>query len=145
MNDQEKLDLMEVVNQQKAFIINHLNQLNLKIKNNQVSLLFSDGDVNEATINKQSFTNLWELQYEPSLVKAEFIIESLNESNLDLHRTMEFLLNKIISIESLDNPYDYPNQSQTIEGNYNCFESINIERQGVDCKVVLVGAIGYFN
>lgn len=143
MDNQEKQELVEVVDQQKTFIINHLKHLNLKI--NEVSLLFSDGEVDEATINQQVFTNLWELQYEPSLVRIEFAIQSLDESKLDLHRSMEFLLNKIISSGWHDNPYDSPNQSKTIEDNYNCFQLINIERQGVDIKVILISALGYFS
>ena len=148
MDDQEKLELMEVVNQQKTFIINFLKNLNLKVKNNEVSLLFSDGEVDEATINKQSFTNLWELNYEPSLVRLHFFIEGSNESNLDLHRTMEFLLNKLISSGWHDNLYDSPNQSQIIEDNCYCFQSINIESKTIESdeiKIVLIGAIGYFN
>lgn len=144
MDDQEKNELMQVVDQQKNFIINYLKHLNLKIKS-EVSLLFSDGEVDEVSINQQTFTNLWELQYEPSLVKAEFIIESLNESNLDLHRLMEFLLIQLLSTEQHEPPYDLPNQSTTLEDNYNCFQSIQISKQKNGLKIILTSGIGYFN
>ena len=102
-------------------------------------------------VDQQVFTNLWELKYEPSLVRIDLTIESSNESNLDLHRSMEFLLNKIISIEWHDNPYDSPNQSETIiKNNYNYFQSIQfeIEKKTIESdesKGKLISAIGYFS
>jgi len=59
-------------------------------------MLFSDGEVDEANLNNIHFTNLWQLQYEPSLVKVEFIIERPNESHMDITGTLELLLDKIV-------------------------------------------------
>jgi hypothetical protein len=141
-------DLKELVNEDKQHIINFLKHHNIKVKNNEVSLLFSDGEVDEATIDQQAFINLWELQYEPSLVKVEFTIESLNERSSNVQEVMESLINQLTTRGWHVDPYDSPNQSKTIEDNYNCFQKINIEKKSIESdetKIVLFAAIGYFN
>jgi hypothetical protein len=144
MNEQDKKELMEVVDQDKQHIINYLLTFNLKVKNNEVSLLFSDGEVDESTMDQQSFVNLWKLQYEPSLVRVEFIIQRARELNSNIKDLLESLLNKIVNKGHTNNSYDSLGNSKVVD-DYNCYKSIQIERQGVDVKVVLFGAIGYFN
>jgi hypothetical protein len=53
-------------------------------------------------------------------VKIYFILGS----NMDLHRSMECLINQLTTRGWHVDPYDYPNQSKTIEENYNCFQLI---------------------
>jgi hypothetical protein len=111
-------------------------------------MLFSDGDVDENRIDQLSFTNLWELQYEPSLVRVEFIIESPKELHSNITGILEILLNKVATRGWHANSYDSLDNSKAIEDEYNCFQSIQIDSKSVESvksKVTLIGAIGYFN
>ncbi len=145
MNEQERRDLIYLVDQDKIHIEKFLQYHNLKVKDNKVTILFSDGEVDKTTIHQQSFVNLWELQYEPSLVKVEFIIQELREAHGNIKDLLESLLNKTTTRGWHDNPYDSLGNSKAIEDDYNCFQSIKIDSQGFDCKVILIGAIGCFN
>jgi hypothetical protein len=143
MNSVEKQELQELVQHDCKQAINFLESHNLKLKG-EISLLFSDGEVDGSTINQQSFINLWELQYEPSLIKVEFIIERPKELNSNIKVLMESLLNKIVNKGWPDNHRDSLGNSKVVD-DYNCYKSIQIEKLGVDVKVVLFGAIGYFS
>jgi hypothetical protein len=145
MNDQDKQELIDLVKQDCEQVIKFLSAYNLKVKHNKVEMLFSDGEVDESNLNNIHFTNLWELQYEPSLVKVGFIIERQKELNSDIKELLESLLYKITTRGWRDNHRESPCNSKAIEDDYNCFQSIKIDRQGFDCRVILIGAIGYFN
>jgi hypothetical protein len=140
MNKQEKQELMDLVEQDCRQVIKFLQANNLKVKN-KVEMLFSDGEVDESTIEQQTFVNLWELQYEPSLVKVKFFIERLKEKHRDITGTLELLLDKIVERAW---PVD-PNKILDTSTICPHFKSIKIDRQGVDCKVILIGAICYCN
>ena len=145
MDDQEKLELMELVESDKHHIIQFLLAHNIKVKNNQVTLLFNDGDVDETKLDQLEFKNLWELQYEPSLVRIEFIIEGKFEIDNKLHKTLRQLIINVTTRNWPANhqaPLDY---SKTIEDNYNCYQSIKIVELRDVLKIILNGAIGYFN
>lgn len=141
-------DLKELVVQDKNHIINFLLAHNLKVKNNQVTLLFSDGEVDGSTIDKQSFVDLWKLQYEPSLVKVEFIIEKPKELNSNITGILRQLLIRICSRRWPVDSYEPLDYSKSIEDEYNCYQKIEIDSKSVESvksKVTLIGAIGYFN
>ena len=145
MNEQERRDLVELVEIDKQHIIQYLQYHNLKVKDNKVTMLFSDGEVDESTIDQQIFVNLSELEYEVSIVKAEFIIQELREAHSNIKELMESLINQITTRGWHDNPYDSLGNSKAIEDDYNCFQSIKIEHQQNGAKIVLVSAIGCFN
>jgi hypothetical protein len=99
----------------------------------------SIGDVDENRIDQLSFTNLWELQYEPSLIKVEFVIDSPKELKSNIKGIQEILLDKIVERsyhvdpdESLDTLNTCPH-----------FKSIKIDEQQKGINVVMVGAICY--
>jgi len=76
---------------------------------------------------------------------VELVIERPNEAHSNNKDLLESLINKITTRRWLDCPYDSLNNSKAIKDYYNCIQSIKIDRQGFDCKVILIGAIGYLN
>jgi len=135
MDDQEKLDLMELVESDKHQIVQFLLAHNIRVKN-KISMLFSDGDIDESKLDQLEFRNLWELEYEPSLVKVEFIIEGKFEIDNKLHKTLRQLNINITTrnwpVKS-HAPLDY---SKTIEDEYNCYQSIQIVDQKDELKII---------
>lgn len=132
-------DLIELVEEDINHTIQFLKSHNLKVKGNKVTMLFSDGEVDETKLDQLSFTNLWELEYEPSLVKVEFIIEKLKELNSIIIGTLEILLDKIVGRTWHVDP------NNTLDTSTTCphFKSINIDKQNGDYKIKLIGAICY--
>jgi hypothetical protein len=102
-------------------------------------MLFSDGDVDENRIDQLSFTNLWQLQYEPSLIKVEFMVDDVLEKHRNITRTLEILLKKIVDGKLPVNP------DESLDTSTNCphFKSIKINKQSNGINIVLVGAICY--
>jgi hypothetical protein len=143
MSEQDRLDLMQLVESDKRNCLAFLKANNIKVKN-KITMLFSDGDVDENRIDENridqlSFTNLWELQYEPSLIKVEFVIDSPKELKSNIKGIQEILLDKIVERsyhvdpdESLDTLNTCPH-----------FKSIKIDEQQKGINVVMVGAICY--
>jgi len=138
-------DLKELIAQDQIHIINFLLAHNLKVKNNQVTLLFSDGDVDETKLDQLSFVNLWELQYEPSLVRAEFIVEGEFKIDRKLRKTLRQLNINITTRSWPVNPQTPLDYSKTIGDEYNQFQSITIAQKKDELKINLIGAIGYFS
>jgi hypothetical protein len=138
MSDQDRLDLMRLVESDKNHIVQFLLAHNIQVRN-KITMLFSDGDVDENRIDQLSFTNLWELQYEPSLIKVEFVIERPKESHSNITGILENLLNKIVD---RDSPL---NSGNTIDSSNTCphFKSIKIDEQQNGISIVMVGAICY--
>ena len=138
MSGQEKLDLIQLVESDKKNCLAFLKANNIKVKN-KISMLFSDGDVDESKLDQLSFTNLWELQYEPTLVRVEFVIERPKEEHRDITGTLEILLDKIVERswhvetgESLDTSTICPH-----------FKLIKFDKQENGLKIILIGAICY--
>jgi len=73
---------------------------------------------------------------------VDLVIEKLRETHSNIKDLLESLINKITTREWHENPYDSLGNSQAIEDDYNCFQSIKIDVQGVECKVILIGATG---
>jgi hypothetical protein len=69
--DQEKQDLRDINEGDRQHIIAFLMTFNLKVKGNQVSILFSEN------LEKPEFKDLWESESEPEVVKVEFIISNI--------------------------------------------------------------------
>ena len=95
-------------------------------------------------LDQLEFKNLWELEYEPSLVKAEFIVEGEFKIDRKLRKTFRQLLINITTRSWPDNPQAYLDYSKTIEDEYNCYQSIQIVDQKDEFKIILIGAVGYF-
>jgi hypothetical protein len=78
----------------------------------------------------------------------EFIIESSNESISNVQEDMESLINQLTTRGWHDNHRDNLYNLITNGNNYNCFQQINIEKKSIESdesKVILIGAIEYFN
>jgi hypothetical protein len=138
MSYQEKLDLMQLVESDKNHIVQFLLAHNIKVKN-KITMLFSDGDVDENRMDQLSFTNLWELQYEPILVRVEFILESPKKEHSNFPGILQVLLDKIVD-------RDFPvNPNNTLDTSNTCphFKSIKIDQQQNGINIVMMGAICY--
>ena len=139
MNDLEKQELQELVQHDCKQAINFLESHSLKVKDNKVEILFSDGEVDESKLDQQKFVNLWELQYEPSLIKVEFVIERPKEKHSNIRDLMESLLNKIVNQEFPVNPDESLDTSNICSH----FKSIKINKISTGLKIILIGAICY--
>jgi hypothetical protein len=138
MSGQEKLDLMQLVESDKKNCLAFLKANNIRL-NNKISMLFSDGDVDESKMDQLSFTNLWELQLEPSLVKVEFVIKRPKEEHSNITETLEILLDKIVERAW----HVFPGESLDTSTTCPHFKSIKIDNHSNGINIVMVGAICY--
>jgi len=138
-------DLVELVKEDKQHIINFLQAHNFKVKNNQVTLLFSDGEVDESKLDQLEFQNLWELEYEPSLVRVEFIIESPKELHSNIPGMLELLIDKITTRRWPVIPFDPIEYTKELDNCCPHFKSINFDKQYGNYIMKLIGAICYCN
>ena len=138
MSNHDRWGLMGVVKGDKQNVINFLQAHNLVVKN-KITMLFNDGDVDEGKMDQLSFTKLWELQYEPSLVRVEFIIERPKEEHSDITGVLENLLDKIVDRGF---PVD---RGESLATSTTCphFKSIKINSKPDGLNIILIGAICY--
>jgi len=132
MDDQEKLDLMELVEFDKLHIVQFLLAHNIRVKGGEVNLFYSEGE-------GEPYLNLWELQVEPHLVRAEFVIERIKEEHWDITGVLEILLDKIVD---RDFPVE-PDKSLGTSTTCPHFKSIKIDEQPNGINIILIGGICY--
>ncbi len=137
--DQDAKELRELVESDKKSVIKFLEAHGLKVANNQIELLFSDGEVDESKLDQLSFMNLWELEFEPSLLRVEFTIERSKELHSNITGILKNLLYKITNRTELEFP------GSNLETSSTCphFQLIKIDKQQGNLIVQLYGAICY--
>ena len=126
-----KQELKELIATDKVYVINFLKAYNLKVKDNKVSMLFSD------SVDNPIYKNLWDLEFEPVLVKVEFELLNLPENQGELQGKLKILINKISERDFPENPDNTYEYLTPIEIN-NC-QSIEIKNN----KIKLIGSIDY--
>lgn len=133
---QENQDLRDLIEGDRLNIINFLKAFNLKVKGNQITILFSEN------LEKPRYKQLWEVDGEPSVVKVEFTLNNIkSKTPRELRQILQLLIDKIVR-------RDFPNTTGTSYEIHNdiidsCthYYSIKIKNN----KVILVGAICYCN
>jgi hypothetical protein len=136
MNHLEKLDLMELVESDKYHIIQFLLAHNIRVKEGEINLLYSEGE-------GEPYLNLWELQVEPHLVTANFMIERPQDLNSNITGILENLIDKITTRGWPDNPYDPVAYTQQLDNVCPHFKSIKIDEQPNGINIILIGGICY--
>ena len=136
MDDQEKLDLMELVESDKHHIVQFLSAHNIRVKGGEVNLFYSEGE-------GEPYLNLWELEVEPHLVRAEFFIERLLEVHRDITGIFDLLIDKITTRGWPDNPYEPLDYSKAIENVCPHIKKIDITKQPNGINIILIGGICY--
>lgn len=132
MNKTEKKESKELIAQDKVHVINFLRAYNLKVKGNRISMLFSDSFENPV------YKNLWNLEFEPALVKVEFEILNLPNKRGEPQEILQILLNKIVERDFPENPDNISEYLRQTQNNY-CQQSIEIKNN----KIKLIGSIDY--
>lgn len=135
MKDQEKLDLMELVESDKHHIIQFLLAQNLKVKEGEVSLHYSEGE-------GEPYLNLWEVE-EPHLVRAEFVIERPKEVDRSVSKTLDLLIDKITTRGWPDHAYHPVAYTQQLENTCTHLRRIKIQYQPQGILVSMLGGICY--
>ncbi len=149
MNEQERRDLVELVEIDKQHIIQFLRHHNLVVKHNIVELLYSVGSIDSIESNlksileyKKKFNNLWELEeWEPHIVWFSFTLQDTKKSNVELNGIMKILLNKITTREGLQLPTTNLGNSNDTPTTCPHFQSINIVPKQNEFDIILIGAI----
>ena len=132
MNNSEKQEIKELIAQDKIHVINFLKAHNLKVKDNMVVMLFSEN------VEEPAFKNLWDLEFEPAMVKVEFEILNLPDKQGELLETLQILINKIAERDFPENPDNISEYLRQTQNNY-CQQSIKIKNN----KIKLIGSIDY--
>ena len=135
MDDQEKLDLMELVESDKHHIVQFLLAHNIRVKGGEVILFYSEGE-------GEPYLNLWEVE-EPHLVRAEFVIERPKEKHRDITGILDLLIDKITTRGWPDNPYESQDYSKAVDDVCPHFKSIKIDEQPNSINIILIGGICY--
>ena len=149
MNEQERRDLIDLVDQDQIHIEKFLQYHNLAMKYNEFELLYSAGSIDSIESNlksilqcKKEFTNLWELdEMEPHIVWCSFTLQDTKISKVELNRIMKILSNKITSREGLQLPTTNLGNSNDTPTTCPHFQSINIVPKQNEFDIILIGAI----
>ncbi len=137
--DQDEKDLRKLVESDKKSVVKILKSLGLEVFDNKVVMHFSDGEIDESKFAQLDFMNLWELEFEPSLVKVEFTIERSKELHSNITGILENLLYKITNRTELDSPGSNLDTSSICPH----FQQIKTIKQQGNLKVKMYGAICY--